>query len=168
MKRAAITGVVVVLLIAATTAIALPLLALQGLRDALTTRDGDALAQLVDADRLRQSVAARIRARYEQGSDQRVPVEPVVERLLTPSGLIAAICDGGALTVDGRVPSSCDIHSKLGDLRFESASRFSAALTRNDVVAATVVMDRSGLHWRLVDLVLPATAYDQFKDSVLN
>ena len=35
----------------------------------------------------------------------RVPVEPVVERLLTPSGLIAAICDGGALTVTNRADS---------------------------------------------------------------
>jgi len=167
-KRAVATGVVVVLLIAVTATIALPLLALQGLRDALTARNGDALAQLVDTDRLRSSLAARIRARYVQGPDQRVPIEPVVERLLTPNGLIAAICDGGALTVDGRVPTSCDIHGKLGDLRFESASRYSAALSRNGAVAATVVMDRSGLHWRLVDLVLPPAAYDQFKDSVLN
>lgn len=168
MKRAVATGVVVVLLIAVTATIALPLLALQGLRDALTARNGEALAPLIDADRLRSSIAARIRARYVQGPDQRLPIEPIVERLLTPAGLVAAICDGGALTVDGRVPSSCDIRGALGDLRFESASRFSAALSRNGTVAATVVMDRSGLHWRLVDLVLPPAAYDQFKDSVLN
>ncbi|MBA4286539.1 MAG: hypothetical protein C0434_13520 [Xanthomonadaceae bacterium] len=168
MKRAVATGVAVVLLTAVTATIALPLLALQGLRDALTARNGEALAQLVDADRLRSSIAARIRARYEQGPDQRVPIEPIVERLLTPAGLIAAVCDGGALTVDGRVPTSCDIHGKLGDLRFESTRRFSAALSRNGAVAATVVMDRAGLHWRLVDLLLPPAAYDQFKDSVLN
>ncbi|MCX7072284.1 MAG: DUF2939 domain-containing protein [Gammaproteobacteria bacterium] len=168
MKRAVATGAVVVLLIAAVATVALPLLALQGLRDALTARNGEALAQLVDADRLRGSLAARIRARYAQGPDQRVPIEPVVERLLTPSGLIAAICDGGALTVDGRVPTGCDLHGRLGDLRFESTHRYSAALSRNGAVAATVVMDRAGLHWRLVDLVLPPAAYDQFKDSVLN
>ncbi len=156
------------LLIAVTATLALPLLALQGLRDALTARNADVLAPLVDADRLRTSLAARIRARYVQGPDQRVPIEPIVERLLTPAGLIAAICDGGALTVDGRVPTGCDIHGSLSDLRFESASRFSAALNRDGAVAATVVMDRSGLHWRLVDLVLPPAAYDQFKDSVLN
>ena len=47
-------------------------------RDALTARNGDVLAPLVDADRLRTSLAARIRARYVQGPDQRVPIEPVV------------------------------------------------------------------------------------------
>lgn len=169
MKRAIATGSAVVLLIAVTAAVALPLLALQGLRDALTVRNGDSLTQWVDADRLRTNLAARIRARYETASTGlRMPIEPIVERLLTPGGLIAAICDGGALTVDGRVPSSCEISGALSDVRFESASRFSAALSRQGTVAATIVMDRAGLHWRLVDLVLPPTAYDQFKDSVLN
>lgn len=167
MNRTVLTAIAVVLLIAATAAVASPLLSLQGLRDALSARNGEALALLVDADRLRGNIASRIHARYEQVG-VRVPVEPVVERLLTPSGLIAAICDGGALTVQGTVPTSCEVHGSLSDVRFESASRYSAALSRSGAVAATIVMDRVGLHWRLVDIVLPAAAYDQLKDSVLN
>ena len=85
-----------------------------------------------------------------------------------PSGLIAAICDGGALTVQGTVPTTCEGHGALGDVRFESASRYSAALSRSGSVAATIVMDRVGLRWQLVDIVLPVAAYDQLKDSVLN
>lgn len=167
MSRSVITAVVVVALIGLTAAVASPLLGLQALRDALVARNSEALAALVEPDRLRGNIAARIHARYEQVA-VRVPVEPVVERLLTPSGLIAAICDGGALTVQGTVPTSCDIEGSLSDVRFESINRFSAALSRSGQVAATIVMDRAGLRWRLVDIVLPVTAYDQLKDSVLN
>lgn len=167
MNRTALTAIAVVLLIAATAAVASPLLSLQGLRDALSARNSEALSGLVDADRLRGNIATRIHARYAQAG-VRLPVEPVVERLLTPSGLIAAICDGGALTVQGTVPTTCEVHGSLGDVRFESASRYSAALSRSGTVAATVVMDRVGLRWQLVDIVLPAAAYDQLKDSVLN
>ena len=105
MSRSVITAVVVVALIGVTAAVASPLLGLQALRDALVARNSEALAALVEPDRLRGNIAARIHARYEQVA-VRVPVEPVVERLLTPSGLIAAICDGGALTVQGTVPTS--------------------------------------------------------------
>ncbi|WP_022978678.1 DUF2939 domain-containing protein [Nevskia ramosa] len=167
MNRGLIIGVVVVLLIAVMAVLVSPLLGLQGLRDALASRNGEALAEHVDADRLRSNVGARIHARYAQ-TGVKVPVEPLVERLLTPAGLVAAICDGGALTVQGTVPTNCDIHGGLGDVRFESANRFSAALSRSGQVAATIVMDRAGLRWRLVDIVLPAAAYDQLKDAVLN
>lgn len=167
MNRNLIIGVVVLLLIAVTAVVVSPLLGLQGLRDALASRNGDALISRIDAERLRGNVSARIRTRYAQTA-VRVPIEPVVERLLTPGGLVAAICDGGALTIQGTVPTSCDIHGGLGDVRFESASRFSAALSRSGQVVATIVMDRAGLRWRLVDIVLPVAAYDQLKDSVLN
>lgn len=157
------------LLIAVTAAVALPLLALQGLRDALTVRNGELLAQWIDGERLRANLAARIRARYPAAMGGGLPpVEPVVDRLLTPPGLINAICDGGALTVDGRIPSGCDVTGSLSDVRFESASRLSAALRRHGAVAATLVMDRVGLHWRLIDLVLPPSAYDPFRDSASN
>lgn len=166
MNRSLITAVVVVLLIGATAAVALPLVALQGFRDALSARDAAAVQARIDAERLRASLTARLRARYG-GAASALPLTPIVDRLLMPNGLIAAICDGGALTVDGRVPSDCAIEGRLGNVRFESANRLSAALTRDGSVVATLVMDRAGLHWRLVDLVLPAPAYDRFKDEVL-
>lgn len=170
MKRAVATGSAVVLLIVVTAAVALPLLALQGLRDALTVRNGESLAEWIDGERLRANVAARIRARYPIDADgrRRPPVDPIVDRLLSSGGLINVICDGGALTVDGRTPSGCDITGSLSDVRFESASRLSAALRRHGAVAATLVMDRTGLHWRVVDLVLPPSAYDPFRDAAPN
>ena len=54
MNRTALTAIAVVLLIAATAAVASPLLSLQGLRDALSARNSEALSGLVDADRLRR------------------------------------------------------------------------------------------------------------------
>lgn len=165
--RSALLAVGLVVLVAVVATVASPLLGLQTLRDALAKRDDTTLVELVDLDRLRANVSARVRARYAQG-DAKLPVEPVVERLLTPEGLIAAICDGGTISAGGPQPRACDIHGSLDNVRFESVDRFSAALTQSSRIAATVVMDRVGLRWRLVDLVLPVSAYDQLKNSVLN
>ena len=169
MIRKLVLGSVIVVLILVTAMLASPLLGLQSLRDALAARDETRLLDVVDLERLRAAVSSRVRARYAQ-ADIKLPIEPVVERLLTPQGMIAAICDGGVLTPDtsGPQPRVCEVHGNLGDVRFESASRYSAALTQSGRIAATVVMDRVGLHWRMVDLVLPASAYDQLKNSVLN
>ncbi|GAC1625327.1 MAG: hypothetical protein NVS9B10_12170 [Nevskia sp.] len=168
MIRQLLLGLVILLLIVVTAAFASPLLGLQSLRDALAARDETRLLEVVDLDRLRGNVASRVRARYAQ-AEIKLPVEPVVERLLTPQGLIAAICDGGVLTPgSGPQPRACEVHGSLGDVRFESGDRYSAALTQSGRIAATIVMDRVGLRWRLVDLVLPAGAYDQLKNSVLN
>lgn len=160
-------GLVVLLLIAAVAAITSPLLGLQSLRDALVARDAARLGEILDTERLRASLSARVRARYEQG-DAKLPIEPMVERLITPQGLIGAICDGGVLVTGAPQPQACELHGSLGDVRFESVNRYSAALTQSGRIAATVVMDRVGLRWKLVDLVLPASAYDQLKNSVLN
>jgi hypothetical protein len=86
----------IVVLILATAAFASPLLGLQSLRDALADRDDSKLVSLVDIDRLRANVTSRVRARYTQAAIK-LPVEPVVEHLITPLGLISAICDGGAV-----------------------------------------------------------------------
>ena len=57
MNRTALTAIAVVLLIAATAAVASPLLSLQGLRDALSARNSEALSVLVNADQLEIKVA---------------------------------------------------------------------------------------------------------------
>lgn len=161
----------VLVLIAGVAAVASPLLGLQALRDALAVRDAGALAALIDSDRLRASTSARVRARYASGGAP-IPADPMVvplvEKLVTPEGLIAAVCDGGALASGNRPGAPCEVRGSLADIRFESVNRYSAALTEDGRVAATVVMDRAGLRWKLVDLVLPATAYDQLKLSALN
>lgn len=159
--------ILVVSLVVLVAAMAGPLLGLQALRDALSRRDEAALLAAVDTDRLRASLTARVRARYA-GADGTPPVQPVVEKLLTAEGLIAAVCDGGVVAIGGPQREGCEVHSSLGDLRFESLDRFSAALTQGGRIAATVVMDRDGLRWRLVDMVLPVSAYDQIKNSALN
>ncbi len=167
MTRNLVVGLVIALLIAAVALLASPLLGLQSLRDALASRDAGKLAELIDAEALRTNLGARVRARYRQ-AEGKLPMEPVIERLVTAQGLIAAICDGGSIGTQSANSAQCDVHSGLDDFRFESTDRYSAALTQGDRIAATVVMDRVGLHWRLVDLVLPAAAYDQLKNSVLN
>lgn len=158
---------VVAVLVVLVAALAGPLLGLQGLRDALSRRDQAAVLAAVDIDRLRASLTARVRARYA-GAAGTPPVQPVVEKLLTAEGLIAAICDGGVVPANGAQREGCEVHSSLGDFRFESLDRYSAALTQGGRIAATVVMDREGLRWRLVDMVLPVSAYDQIKNSALN
>jgi hypothetical protein len=169
--KSALLSVVIAVLVAGVAAVASPLLGLQSLRDALAVRDATGLAPLVDADRLRASVSARVRARYENGGAQ-LPADPMivplVEKLVTPEGLIAAVCDGGAIAADNHRGAPCPVYGSLANIRFESVNRYSAALTEDGRVAATVVMDRAGLRWKLVDLVLPATAYDQLKISALN
>lgn len=152
-----IAGAVLVLVVVFALAVT-PLLAVQSLRDALVTRDSGKLAELVEPGRLRPNVAARTR-------DYFGPASPAAglatERLLTPQGLAAAVCDAGIATPPGAAAPFCPVSASLGDLRFASLGRFSAALRRPDGVAATIVMDRQGLHWRLVDIVLAGPVYDR-------
>lgn len=165
--RKALLALIIVLLMLLTAALASPLLALQSLRDALAARDDSALPALLDSGQLRANVSSRVRVRYSQLTGNPL-IQPVIDRLLTPEGLIAAICDGGVIKPSGTPPGPCAVHSSLNDVRFESPDRFSAALTESDEVVATLVMDRVGLRWKLADLVLPSGVYDRIKNSVLN
>jgi hypothetical protein len=160
MKRnLAIAGSVVVLIVIFAL-VATPLIALQSLRDALVARDSGTLAELVDPAQLRPNMDARTRDYY--GSDTSAAAA-VTDRLLSPLGLIAAVCDAGLATPPGAAAPFCPISARLGDVRFASLGRFSAALSRPDAVAATVVMDREGLKWRVVDIVLAGSVYDRLR-----
>lgn len=155
---AVIAGIVLLIILFA--AAVMPLLAVQSLRDALVTRDSVRLSELVDPARFRDTSTARTRDYY--GPDA-TAAGAVTDRLLTPTGLIAAICDAGLATPVGPAAPFCPISAPLADLRFASFDRVSAALRRPDGVAATVVLDRSGLRWRLTDIVLAGTVYDRLR-----
>jgi hypothetical protein len=160
--RNAVLIALVVVLAAVVAFFAAPLVALQGVRDALVARNAMAFAQAVDFQRLTPNLSARVHQRQAQTGAAALPagVQPALDRLLTPDGLVRAICDGSSLPVQQLAPVPCEIEGRLSDLRFESINRFSAALTQPSRVAATVVFDREGLRWRVIDIVLPPVALD--------
>ncbi len=160
MIRGLAIAAVVVVLVAVFALVATPLIAVQSLRDALVTRDAGKLAELVDPARLQPSTDARTRDYY--GPDA-ASSAAATRRLLTPQGLIAAVCDAGLATPPGAAAPFCPVTAPLSDVRFASLNRISAALSRPDGVAATVVLDREGLKWRLVDIVLAGTVYDRLR-----
>ncbi len=160
MTRNLIIGAVVVVLIALFALLATPLIAIQSLRDALVTRDAGKIAELVDPARLRTSTDARTRDYFGPAA---AAANAATDRLMTPQGLIAAVCDAGLATPPGAAAPFCPVSAPLSDVRFASPDRFAAALSRPDGIAATVVMDRQGLKWRIVDIVLAGSVYDRLR-----
>lgn len=160
MRRGIGVAAIVLALVVIFALAATPLIAVQSLRDALVARDAGKLAELVDPGRLRPNTAARTREYFGANA---AAASATTERLLSPQGLIAAVCDAGLATPPGAAAPFCPVSARLADLRFASLDRISAALSRPDGVAATVVMDREGLHWRVVDLVLAGPVYDRLR-----
>ena len=156
-------AIAISLLVAVVAVAASPFLALQGVRDALASRNTLRLGDAVDFAALRPNLVARVHQRQLQtgGPAAAPPGTPdPIDRLLAPDGLIRAICDGNSLPATSPVTAPCEVQSRMGDVRFESASRYSASLSLGSTVVATLVLQRRGMRWRVVDVVLPASALD--------
>lgn len=178
-KWIALSTLLVVLL--AGYVVAGPYLTFRAIRTALAAQDARALSRQVDFPALRASLKAQLSDRLVRrvGLDAQSGmlgalgmslagglVNGAVETMVTPAGL-AALMEGRKVWTrvgDGIAhPEVADPASvaqrpeplRDPEYRYESTSRFTATVRDDDNGTLVLVMTRSGINWRLTDIVLP-------------
>lgn len=154
-----------------------PWMTMHAIREALREHDAAALARQVDFPALRGSLKAQLEDRLARATGPDWQSNPLgrfglvvvggaldatVDTMVTPSGL-AALMEGHAVWNRARgrpVTAAEGAPEPLREARqrYESPSRFTATIRDAAGRPLVFVLQRRGLHWKLVDIRLPRGA----------
>lgn len=172
------------LLALAAYAAAGPFIAIHSIRGAIERHDTAALARHVDFPALRANLRAQLEDHLVRRAGAGMQADPlgalalrvagaatgaVVDVLATPAG-IALVLEGRdawhRVSGGGISPTDTWAHVAPEDVfadagyRFESPSRFTAAVRNRDGAPVVFVLTRDGLRWRVSDVRLPLRALE--------
>lgn len=156
-------------------AIASPFIAIENIKSAVNERDSEQLSDNIDFPVLRQNLKEQLNAYMmkEAGSDlQDNPfgvlaigfasklTDGIVDSFVTPSGL-ASLMEGkepAKSVYKSSNPKESDENELFRNARytFDSFSKFSVWVPNNKGEEIRFVLGRSGIKWKLVNIILPA------------
>ncbi|WP_193162935.1 DUF2939 domain-containing protein [Microbulbifer hainanensis] len=171
------------LMVVAAGYVALPRYTVAKLEEAARAEDIEALQQYVDFPALRDNLKVRVQRHLVESMGDSVPPEfgelltagtnlfigPLLRQLVTPRGISDLLRGGKNLQAFERElyresmgdtvnPPPDDVEQsgdwQLQAWRFTGLNQVSADYGENGEVALRLIMERQGLHWRLVDIAL--------------
>jgi len=175
MKKWLIAGLCLLLVALAAYTAAGPYLAVNGIRNVVTSGDYGKLSYFVDFPKLRDSVTPQIQSRIGgqvlqhlgRGNTASAASEvvamiskPAIDAMVSPLG-VATLLTGSTLArkITGKKDKDGRAHAddplKDAKTRYVSMSRFTATVLTDEGKPLVFVFERDGLRWKLTGLDLP-------------
>ncbi|HUD90223.1 DUF2939 domain-containing protein [Sphingobium sp.] len=173
MKKAILAGVAAIVIAAGAWYWFSPQFAMQGLKDAALAGDKDELRERVDFPAIRESLKAQMRAMMvaEMAKEKDNPfaamgmafagaiIDPMIDSMISPEG-IKVMVESGKMKSPER-PAAEQTEGREADWQIErrGVDRFTAhPKAKVGEKVPTLVFERDGLGWDLVDIEMPAAA----------
>ncbi|MBR2270403.1 DUF2939 domain-containing protein [Sphingobium sp.] len=172
MKKGLIVAVILIIAGFGGWYFASPSIAMSGLRDAAVEGDREELKDRVDFPAVRESLKAQVRAHFvtEMQKEKDNPfaalgmamagaiVDPMIDGIVSPSG-IKAMVQQGRMQTDAR-DANAAVQTEKKPVEWSIDRRgFDKFLAKPKTEAGqnepTLVFERDGLGWRLVDIEIP-------------
>jgi len=152
-----------------------PYRTLKGLQSAMAVGDTSALNDYVDFPTLRQNLKQQLNARANAHVNAALPsgilsqlatgiasgvVDTTVESLVTPTGLNKLVLGASLITGQPQGEPSGTLAERFnsGGGSFEAADRFVYTIKPTANRELTLILTRTGLSWRLTNVLLPVEA----------